>query len=475
MIRHIATTTTPRRDNEQDAIACPALAGYDVRISPDGDDDPNLDSRVTFYYEIVSSILPEDTIELYVISLLTGPLSTLALHGAPPDIIREPEASFIKSIIYNADRRVWEFTYQVLNATTSTATETTMNIGNGDGRGGSEPASPSSAVGSINIQTPRKGSLASSTIPWQTGSWDRATSPLQLASPLRHRRGSFMGSLLLPTTTSQSPSLSHTRGFSKSSSNAFSPSSPRQQQQKQQQKSVMFSSSYTFGRHHLNEKKSEPQQRTPDIVIELDSKTWAAGSAADLRLDVTVAGIGELDSKMVDQFAQLCIRCYVERSIDNHDNDGNRYFLTLYHPPQLVQYLMEGNDTADLAREPTLFGSRDEIVVNLQLMPRKKRGQEEIEEQEERSTMAFALFVNGKEWPFRSWIGEPLFFDESSGSSFSSDDDHANIDTDDDDHDVFADNMEDEDGIDEEDGKTSANKLVSSIELDPIVVSTSSH
>ncbi|KAI7853908.1 hypothetical protein BDC45DRAFT_509320 [Circinella umbellata] len=474
MIRHIATTTTPRRENEQDAIACPALAGYDVRISPDGGDDPNLDSRVIFYYEIASSASSEDIIEPYVISLVTGPLSTLALHGAPPDIIREPEGSSIKTISYNADRRVWELTYQILNLTTSTTTEAGMNSGNEDRGGGSEHASPSSAVGSIDIQIPRKGSLASSTIPWQTGSWDRATSPLQLASPLRHRRGSFMGSLLLPPT-SQSSSLSHTQGFSKSSSKAFAPSSSQLQQQKQQRKSVMFSSSYTFGRHHSTEKNSELQRRTPHIVIELDTKTWAVGSAVDLQLDVTVAGIGELDSKMVDQFAQLCIRCYAERSIDNHDNDRNRYFLTLYHPPQLVQYLMEGNDTANLAREPTLFGPRDEITVNLQLTPRKKIYQEAIEEQEERSMMDFALYVNGKEWPFRSWMGETLFLDERGSSSSSSDDDHANIDTDDDDHDVFAETMEHEDGIDEGDDKTTAGKLASSIELHPIVVPNSSH
>ncbi|KAI9268960.1 hypothetical protein BDA99DRAFT_503102 [Phascolomyces articulosus] len=492
MIRHIATTTTPRRDDEQDAIACPALAGYDVRISPE--DAPNLDSRVTFYYEIVSPTLSEDAIEPYVVSLVTGPLSTLALHGAPPGIIREPNAT-IKNVIYDSDQRVWELVYEVLNAS---------NHRDGTGGGGSEPASPSTAVGSITIQTPRKGSFASASIPWQGGgSWDRGTtSPLQLASSLRHRRGSFMGSLLLPTQPSptSSSSFSHTRGFSKSSASAFSPSSPRQLSSKQQQKiptsSTGFSSSYTFGKDHLTDKKNGRMELrcTPDIVIELDSQTWALRSIVDIQLDVNVAGIGKLDSKMVDRFAQLCIRCYAEQQtgasvaaqeMDDHDNE--RYFLTLYHPPQLLQYLMEGNDAANLTREPTVFGTpRDEITVKLQLSPRKRKVKEYISSSssssslpspllEQQDPMHFALFVNGKEWPFRSWMGEAVFIDESSGSSVSSDDydEEANIDTDDDDHGVFADNMEDTDGIDEGDftmtTDTTTQKLVSSIELEPIV------
>ncbi|KAI9488591.1 hypothetical protein BDB00DRAFT_36474 [Zychaea mexicana] len=483
MIRHIVTTTTPHQDdNEQYAAACPALAGYDVRISPE--DDPNLDSRVTFYYEIVSPTLSEDVLEPYVLSLVTGPLSTLALHGAPPDILREPD-SFVKSLVYNPDRRTWDLVYQVSNAASSigqhqhhpssSSSFATASGGKvGSGGGGSEPASPSSAVGSISIQPPRKGSLASSSMHWQggTGSWDRSnTSPLQLASSLRHRRGSFMGPLLLPPSSSLSSI--HSRGFHKAStaiSPTISPSSP-------QQKRVLFSSSYTFGRNDdTKSNRGMEWGRTPDLVVELDSKTWAGRSAAavDLQLEVSVAGMGELDSKMVDQFAQLCIRCYAERQPPPDDDSYYRYFVTLYHPPQLIQYLIKENEesAANLAREP-VTGPRDEINVNLRLTPRKRSsGNDDIgeEDAQQSDNMDFALFVNGKEWPFRSWVGESLFFDENSSGTSSEEDEDVDVDIDIGDHDVFVDDMEDGD-VNE--NFVATKEMTPSIELEPVAVSRS--
>ncbi|KAI8143239.1 hypothetical protein BJV82DRAFT_611917 [Fennellomyces sp. T-0311] len=334
-IRHVSTPTT----SHDDTAACPALAGYDIRISPD--DDPNLDSRVTFYYEIVSPILSPDALESYVLSLVTGPLSTLALHGSPPDVLREPEHA-VQRLEYDTDLRLWELEYQVKPI-----------------QPGSEPASPSSAVHSINIS--RKSSLSQ----WPHNSWDRSTSSLQLASSLRHRRGSFMGSLLLPPTSA-----------------SYSTMRPKP-----------LLSLYDA-------------ERSPDIAIEFDSKTWAAGRV-DVELTVHVQGFGELDCKMIDQFAQLCIRCYAERR-------DERYFMTLYHPPQLVQYLMEGRDWIELLERP-------QITVKLQVMPKDMAD-------------GFGVFVNGKEWPFHSWMGDQLFSDESSDDNIDSEDDH----------DVFVNDMDDD-------------------------------
>ncbi|KAI9310508.1 hypothetical protein BX666DRAFT_2006646 [Dichotomocladium elegans] len=233
---------------------------------------------------------------------------------------------------------------------------------------------------------------------WQSASWERERTSLQLASSLHHRKNSFMSSggimkssysavsihphspKLIPKT---SPS-DHQKLVQGNDSNSLAEAAISNRL-----RSDIFSSSYTFGTHSHD---GSMEDSMPDIVIEIDHQTWSCQSPIDLRLKATTRSRdGSLEQpmqqKMIDKFAQLCVRCYRQRRQDGH----HRYFITLHHTPHFQQYI-----TNELLQDAdALEGTYDVIEVAIEVQPRKQ--------QQQAAHNGFALFVNGNEWPFRLW------------------------------------------------------------------------
>ncbi|KAI7875618.1 hypothetical protein K492DRAFT_210821 [Lichtheimia hyalospora FSU 10163] len=349
---HLFVEKTSRKKNRLLYISASTtqqhFMAYDIRMSPD--DDPALDSRVTLIYQS-STTTRQDILESYIISLITGPLSVLGLHGAPPFIIRRHPYNGIHGVntAYYPDRHEWNLQYQV---------DTTQKQ--------SSSSCSSSKVESIHIkQAVRQQSHH------QSASWDHQSS-LQLASSLRHRKNSFMASSLLITPSYATGSLRP------SQSPKLIPKS-----QDHTLRSDVFSSSYTFG-SHMHEGMAENRAAAttaPDVMLELDHQTWATSGCIDMDVHVSL-NQQSLDTKMTDQFAQFCIRCYRQRQRQN--GAGYRYFVTLHHPTQFIRSMRHDGDGEKC------------IEVQVKLKPVSTTSADKGFHQ---------VYVNGKEWPFRLWEG----------------------------------------------------------------------
>ncbi|KAF7724071.1 hypothetical protein EC973_001404 [Apophysomyces ossiformis] len=151
------------------SLSTPFKMVYDIQQP-----DPISDARVTLYYQLGCSSLPTHRYS-YLVSLVTGPLEVLQLHGVVP-FVSHSVRFHIEATEYDKDTRTWELQYTQPQ----------------------EEPSLASSVGSIHIHQDR-----------HLGSWEHhhSTGSLPLASSLR--RNSFMASsLFLPQHGLQRRNLS---------------------------------------------------------------------------------------------------------------------------------------------------------------------------------------------------------------------------------------------------------------------------
>lgn len=406
-VRHISTSS------------CLNIRVYNIELSPA--DDPSVDTRIILYYRHCSEVAaPEmDTLLKYMATLITGPLSLLGLHGSPPCIIQRDPNLTIETIDYDPEKRKWKMTGHCSTSEDLSASKLSL----------------SSAVDSIEISGSRKERRH----PYMHGRWQStsleyerlAASPLQISSSFRHRKHSFMASsALLPHKSfstypaSRSPKAVHPQGARCSPANEALDHSL-------QASSAGRDASYDLSAYaeSTDMYMDTDEEKESCTIVELDGKVWAANGPVDVNVNITLDGQSRpVSANMTDRFAHLCIRYYERR----YDDDGDRpQYIYMQEPIQFLQYLTEEIGCCDV-------GETDEIPegfrIELTIQPRASEDDR------------LGVFVNGKEWPYRSrnvqcWHERER---ESMDSSYSSDSDRSTGDSIDSsrDKDVFGSHME---------------------------------
>lgn len=422
--------------HDPDAHTLLSWAAYDIALNPS--DDPGLDSRITLLYSPTQHITSlehmRSQLEEYALSLVTGPLSFMNLHGPPPLVCRRREQVRIVDTAYDTEKKQWNLVYQLepdaMDAKVSTSPSASASA---------------SLVDSIDIRNARADhDTESSHASWD---YDKATttSPLQLASSLRHRKTSFMSSSLLvpPSTASTAirpkptkPMNASILSTSLNDHESDLASRFRSSSWKSSPESRFMSAYLKAGENHAD---------APCIVVEIDHLTWTRTKAVDMTIVVNFMNdtLSLTEQEAASRFAYLCVRCFESRR-----HGRQQHLIGIYHPSQLIQYLLQENEEAGTRRPDTA------IQVSLTLQPR-----EYATEKQDR----FRLYVNGKPWPVRGSVGSMPWSDDTaddgavdSGSEndFLASDDDSSLGTHDEsgkdeDHGIFVHEMDEVDDTDE--------------------------
>ncbi|ORY95497.1 hypothetical protein BCR43DRAFT_302856 [Syncephalastrum racemosum] len=435
--------------HDPDSQTLLSWAAYDIVLNPS--EDPGLDSRITLIYSPTQHITSLENmrsqLEEYALSLVTGPLSFMNLHGPPPLVCRRKDQVNIVDTAYDTEKKQWSMVYQLEPDAMDAKISVTPSA-----------SASASLVDSIDIRNARAD--ADTETESRHASWDydkaTATSPLQLASSLRHRKTSFMSSSLLVPPSN--PSTAIRPKLSKPNNTSILSSSLNDHESdlalRFRSSSWKSSPESRFMGAYL--KANENHTDAPCIVIEIDHVTWTRTHAVDMTISVNSMNetLTLTEQEAADRFAYLCVRCFEDRR-----HGRKQHLIGIYHPSQLMQYLLQESNEAAARRVD------EAIQVSLILQPREYA----TERQDH-----FRLYVNEKPWPVRGSVGRVSWADDIKDDALGSaseneylvtDDDTSSIGTRDEsgkeDHGIFVhemdeiDDMDDVDDVDETTPKTS--------------------
>ncbi|KAI9030711.1 hypothetical protein CLU79DRAFT_731178 [Phycomyces nitens] len=327
--------------------------------------------RVTLYYEQSNRTTPTRSPETYLISLLTSLFTIFDKHGSPP-YIQYMDNIILENNHYDTDSHIWKAVYK---------TQPVEDL--------------SASVGSITIRSNNHSQ-------WNSHLVDRSTS-LPLAS--LHHKNSFMTSSLM---------FSRTKSFG-THPLAYSPETHARQASSA---TAPHSSSWQGNTTELSWEGGSLGSHGDSTCLEIaiERERWFRGHGLDLTVKVESTGSDTPSSRdLSDRYAHLCIR-YLK-----HPHE-DRYWISISHPPQLSDYLM---DQADGSSKDSLDDIDQDITVTLELAENEEVGPDQF-------------LLNGNVWPIRTCNPRTYKGYNSSSSSSETETEGES----DEDEDMFVDGME---------------------------------